>query len=183
MTLSIEGLSVSYRVPGGTVTALSDVSLAVAKGRTLAVVGESGSGKSTIAIAVMGLLASEARIAAGRILYEGTDLLRLKPEARRHLRGARIALVFQDPFSVLNPALRVGEQVGEGLVHHKGFAREAALTRAIELLREVGIAEAAAVANTYPHELSGGMRQRALIAGALAAKPDFLILDEPTTAL
>ena len=183
MTLAVEGLTVSYSVPGGTVSALSDVSLAVPRGRTLAVVGESGSGKSTIALAVMGLLASEARIAAGRILYEGTDLLRLAPEARRRLRGARIALVFQDPFSALNPALRIGGQVGEGLVHHKDFTREAALTRAIELLREVGIAEAAAVANAYPHELSGGMRQRALIAGALAAEPDFLILDEPTTAL
>ncbi|HZT50003.1 MAG TPA: ABC transporter ATP-binding protein [Hyphomicrobiaceae bacterium] len=183
MTLSIEGLTVGYRVPGGIVTALSDVSLSVPKGRTLAVVGESGSGKSTVALAVMGLLASEAHIPAGRILYEGTDLLGLEPEARRRLRGARIALVFQDPFSVLNPALRIGEQVGEGLVHHKGFGKEAALARAIELLREVGIADAAAVANAYPHELSGGMRQRALIAGALAAEPDFLILDEPTTAL
>jgi peptide/nickel transport system ATP-binding protein len=183
MTLSIEGLTITYRVPGGTVSALSNVSLSVAKGRTLAVVGESGSGKSTVALAVMGLLASEAQIPAGRILYEGTDLLTLPPDARRHLRGARIALVFQDPFSVLNPSLRVGEQVGEGLVYHKGMTKEAALARAIELLVEVGIAEAAAVANAYPHELSGGMRQRALIAGALAAEPDFLILDEPTTAL
>src|SRR5262245_6903973 len=156
MTLSIEGLTISYRVPGGTVMALSNVSLSVPKGRTLAVVGESGSGKSTIALAVMGLLASEAEIPGGRILYEGTDLLRLKPEARRLLRGARIALVFQDPFSVLNPSLRVGEQVGEGLVHHKGFSKKAALVRAIELLHEVGIADAAAVANAYPHELSGG---------------------------
>jgi len=183
MTLSIEGLTVSYRVPGGTVTALSDVSLSVPKGRTLAVVGESGSGKSTIALAVMGLLASEAQILAGRILYEGTDLLGLEPNARRQLRGARIALIFQDPFSVFNPSLRVGEQVGEGLIHHKGFSKKAALLRAIDLLHEVGIDDAAAVANAYPHELSGGMRQRALIAGALAAEPDFLILDEPTTAL
>lgn len=183
MILAIEGLTVSYSVPGGVVTALSDVSLCVAKGRTLAVVGESGSGKSTVALAVMGLLASEAQVPAGRILFEGTDLLRLKPEARRHMRGARIALVFQDPFSVLNPSLRIGEQVGEGLVHHKGLSKKAALIRATELLREVGIADAAAVANAYPHELSGGMRQRALIAGALAAEPDFLILDEPTTAL
>jgi peptide/nickel transport system ATP-binding protein len=183
MTLSIEGLTISYRVPGGTVTALSDVSLSVPEGRTLAVVGESGSGKSTIALAVIGLLASEAHIPSGRILYQGADLLALAPEARRRLRGARIALVFQDPFSVLNPSLRVGEQVGEGLIYHKGLSRDAAFARAIELLREVGIAEAAAVAVAYPHQLSGGMRQRALIAGALAAEPDFLILDEPTTAL
>ena len=153
------------------------------KGRTLAVVGESGSGKSTLALAVMGLLASEAQIPTGRILYEGSNLLALAPEARRRLRGARIAVVFQDPFSVLNPSLRIAEQVGEGLVYHKGFSKPAALARATQLLHEVGIAEAAAVGNAYPHELSGGMRQRALIAGALAAEPDFLILDEPTTAL
>ena len=183
MTLSIEGLSISYRVPGGSVMALSQVSLRVRKARTLAVVGESGSGKSTVALAVMGLLASEAVVVAGRILYDGANLLAMSPEARRRLRGARLALVFQDPFSVLNPALKIAEQVGEGLIYHKGFSKQAARARAIELLREVGIAEAVAVGNAYPHELSGGMRQRALIAGALAAEPDFLILDEPTTAL
>src|SRR5215510_8227112 len=183
MTLSIEGLTISYRVPGGTITALSEVSLSVGKGRTLAVVGESGSGKSTLALAVMGLLASEAEVPGGRILYEGSDLLALSPEAHRRLRGVRIAVVCQDPFSVLNPSLRIAEQVGEGLVYHKGFSKQAALARATQLLHEVGIAEAAAVGNAYPHELSGGMRQRALIAGALAAEPDFLILDEPTTAL
>ena len=183
MTLWIEDLTICYRVPGGTITALSEVSLSVGKGRTLAVVGESGSGKSTLALAVMGLLASEAQVPTGRILYEGSNLLALAPEARRRLRGARIAVVFQDPFSVLNPSLRIAEQVGEGLVYHKGFSKPAALARATQLLHEVGIAEAAAVGNAYPHELSGGMRQRALIAGALAAEPDFLILDEPTTAL
>ncbi|MBL8699589.1 MAG: ABC transporter ATP-binding protein [Alphaproteobacteria bacterium] len=182
-TLSIAGLSITYRVPGGSVAALSDVSLDVARGRTLAVVGESGSGKSTVALAVMGLLPAEAAVAAGRVAFDGIDLLGLAPEARRRLRGRRMALVFQDPFSVLNPSLRVGEQIGEGLVVHRGMTPEAALARAVELLREVGIADAAAIAGAYPHELSGGMRQRALIAGALAAEPDLLILDEPTTAL
>src|SRR6476660_8341187 len=183
MTLAIEGLCIRYCAPGGDVTALSDVSLSVTKGRTLAVVGESGSGKSTIALAVMGLLPAEAQIVAGRIVFQGTDVLKLDGESRRKLRGARMAMVFQDPFSVLNPSLRVGEQIGEGLVQHRGLTRTAAHARAIELLGEVGISESAAVANAYPHERSGGMRQRALIAGALSAEPDLLILDEPTTAL
>ena len=183
MTLAIEGLTVRYRTPGGDVAALADVSLALAQRQTLAVVGESGSGKSTIALAVMGLLPAEAQVAAGRILFQGRDVLTLDRESRRKLRGAGMALVFQDPFSVLNPSMRVGAQIGEGLVYHRGLTREAALARAVELLREVGIADAQAVAGAYPHELSGGMRQRALIAGALAAEPDLLVLDEPTTAL
>jgi peptide/nickel transport system ATP-binding protein len=183
MTLAIEGLTVRYRTPGGDVTALADVSLSLAQRQTLAVVGESGSGKSTIALAVMGLLASEAQVAAGRIVFQGRDVLALDRESQRRLRGGGMALVFQDPFSVLNPSMRVGAQIGEGLVYHRGLTRDAALARAVELLHEVGIADAPAVAKAYPHELSGGMRQRALIAGALAAEPDLLVLDEPTTAL
>jgi peptide/nickel transport system ATP-binding protein len=183
MTLNVEGLTVRYRTAGGDVMALADVSLAVAQHRTLAVVGESGSGKSTLALAIMGLLPQEARIAAGQVLFQGRDVLTLDRESRRKLRGAGMALVFQDPFSVLNPSLRVGAQIGEGLVAHRGLTRAAARACAIDLLREVGIAEARAVADAYPHELSGGMRQRALIAGALAAEPHLLILDEPTTAL
>lgn len=181
--LDIDDLTVRYRTAGGEIEALSSVSLQARKGSTLALVGESGSGKSTIALAAMGLLPAEAMVPSGRILFDGADILTMDSEARRHLRGSRIGLVFQDPFSVLNPSLRIGDQVGEGLVHHRGFTAERAFARAIELLDEVGIVKPDAVAKAYPHELSGGMRQRALIAGALASEPELLILDEPTTAL
>ncbi len=181
--LLIEDLTVRYRTPGGEIEALSSISLKARKGSTLALVGESGSGKSTVALAAMGLLPQEATIPSGRILFDGQDIMIMNAEERRRLRGSRIGLIFQDPFSVLNPSLRIGDQVGEGLVHHRGFSNERAFARAIELLDEVGIVKPEAVAKAYPHELSGGMRQRALIAGALASEPDLLILDEPTTAL
>jgi len=181
--LMIDDLTVLYRTPGGEIEALSSISLIAGKGSTLALVGESGSGKSTVALAAMGLLPQEAMIPSGRILFDGQDIITMSAEERRCLRGSRIGLVFQDPFSVLNPSLRVGDQVGEGLVHHRGFSPERAFARAIELLDEVGIVNPEAVAKAYSHELSGGMRQRALIAGALASEPDLLILDEPTTAL
>ncbi len=181
--LTVEDLTIRYRTPGGEIEALTSVSFNVARGSTLALVGESGSGKSTVALAAMGILPAEARIASGRILFAGQDLMALSTEQRRDIRGARMGLVFQDPFSVLNPSLRIGEQVGEGLVHKRGLTPKAALARAIELLDEVGIRQPDVVAQAYPHQLSGGMRQRALIAGALAAEPELLILDEPTTAL
>jgi peptide/nickel transport system ATP-binding protein len=181
--LLIDDLTVRYRTPGGEIEALSSISLKARKGSTLALVGESGSGKSTVALAAMGLLPQEATIPSGRILFDGQDIMIMNAEERRRLRGSRIGLIFQDPFSVLNPSLRIGDQVGEGLVHHRGFSTERAFARAIELLDEVGIVKPEAVAKAYPHELSGGMRQRALIAGALASEPDLLILDEPTTAL
>jgi peptide/nickel transport system ATP-binding protein len=181
--LLIDNLTVRYRTPGGEIEALSSISLKARKDSTLALVGESGSGKSTVALAAMGLLPQEATIPSGRILFDGQDIMIMNAEERRRLRGSRIGLIFQDPFSVLNPSLRIGDQVGEGLVHHRGFSTERAFARAIELLDEVGIVKPEAVAKAYPHELSGGMRQRALIAGALASEPDLLILDEPTTAL
>jgi peptide/nickel transport system ATP-binding protein len=181
--LLIDDLTVRYRTPGGEIEALSSISLKARKDSTLALVGESGSGKSTVALAAMGLLPQEATIPSGRILFDGQDIMIMNAEERRRLRGSRIGLIFQDPFSVLNPSLRIGDQVGEGLVHHRGFSTKRAFARAIELLDEVGIVKPEAVAKAYPHELSGGMRQRALIAGVLASEPDLLILDEPTTAL
>ncbi|HEY0571848.1 MAG TPA: ABC transporter ATP-binding protein, partial [Enterovirga sp.] len=181
--LRIEDLTVRYRTAEGETEALSAISLQAERGATLALVGESGSGKSTVALAAMGLLPHEADIVSGRVLFDGRDIMAMGTEERRRLRGARMGLVFQDPFAVLNPSLRIGDQVGEGLVYHRGFAPERAFARAIELLDEVGIVAPEAVARAYPHELSGGMRQRALIAGALASEPDLLILDEPTTAL
>jgi len=181
--LTIDDLTVRYRTLGGEVEALTSVSLFARKGATLALVGESGSGKSTIALAAMGLLPSEAQVTSGRGLIGDDDILAMTQAERRRLRGTRVSLVFQDPFAVLNPSLRIGEQVGETLVHHRGFSKEKAHARAVALLDEVGIVDPAVVAHLYPHELSGGMRQRALIAGALAAEPEVLILDEPTTAL
>ncbi|MBI3710759.1 MAG: ABC transporter ATP-binding protein, partial [Proteobacteria bacterium] len=181
--LEVDGLSIRYATDRGPVHALSDVRLTLAEGAALGVVGESGSGKSTLALAILGLLGDEAAAPAGRILFRGADLLALSSEERRRLRGSKIGMVFQDPFTALNPALTIGEQIGEPLVYHRGATRAASLAAAVRLLDEVGIANAAAVARSYPHQLSGGMKQRAMIATALSCEPDLLILDEPTTAL
>ena len=181
--LRLDDFSVGYHTASGQIQALDRVSLEVAAGSTLALVGESGSGKSTVAVAAMGLLPPEARVTSGRVLYRDRDLAVMTPGELRQLRGARLGMVFQDPFSVLNPSLTIGAQVAEGLIHHLGLSDEAAARRVVELLDEVGIRNPAAIARAYPHELSGGMRQRVLIAGALAPEPELLILDEPTTAL
>ncbi len=183
MVLAVEHLTVRYRTPTGVITALDDVGFTIPRGAALGLVGESGSGKSTVALAVMGLLPGEARVEAGRIALHGADMLAMATAARRALRGPKLAMVFQDPFASLNPSLRIGDQIGEGLVHHRAMSREAALDAARGLLAEVGIADPASIARAYPHLLSGGMRQRALIASALACEPELLVLDEPTTAL
>ena len=181
--LSVRGLSVSYPTEGGWLRALDDVSFEVGKGRALGVVGESGSGKSTTALATLGLLAPEARIEQGEALFQGRSLFGLPDAERRALRGDRISIVFQDPFTSLNPALPVGMQIAEPLVLHKGMPESAALDEAKRLLAEVGITDPRAVSLAFPHQLSGGMKQRALIATALACGPDLMVLDEPTTAL
>jgi peptide/nickel transport system ATP-binding protein len=180
--LDVQGLTVRYAGEDGPVVAVRDVSFTLRPGQALGIVGESGSGKSSIAGAILDLLGPGARI-GGKILFEGLDLATVAPDARRAMLGSRIGSVFQDPFTALNPSLRVGRQIAEALVQHRAASTAAALRRAVELLAEMGIARPAEVARAYPHQLSGGMKQRALIAAALACEPSLLILDEPTTAL
>jgi peptide/nickel transport system ATP-binding protein len=181
--LQVEDLRVSYATAGGLVPAVRGVSLAVAPGEVVAVVGESGSGKSTLAHAVAGLLPGTGRIDAGRITLAEQDLTALSDRAWRAVRGRRIGLVPQDPGVALNPVQRIGAQVAEALTVHGLADRRSAPARAVELLTEAGLPDAAARARQYPHELSGGMRQRVLIAIAIAARPQLLVADEPTSAL
>ena len=182
--LEIENLSVEFRMPDGLIRAVNDVSFDVKRGEIVAVVGESGSGKSVTALAILRLVAEPpGRVAAGAVRLDGEDLLQLDSEAIRRIRGHRIGMVFQEPMTSLNPILSIGRQVTEAMQMHLGLTSGAALARAVELFRLVGIAEPERRLKQYPHHLSGGMRQRAMIAMALSCKPDLIIADEPTTAL
>ena len=182
--LRVEGLVTAFDTEGGVVRAVDGVDLTVEAGRTLGLVGESGCGKSVTALSIVGLLPRPAaRIEAGRILLDGTDLARADEATLHRIRGRHIGMVFQEPMTALNPVQRIGRQVGEALRLHRGLDARAALARAVELLRGVGIPDPELRVSEYPHQLSGGMRQRAMIATALACGPDLLIADEPTTAL
>jgi oligopeptide/dipeptide ABC transporter ATP-binding protein len=182
--LEVRNLTTSFATDAGTFNAVDGVSFSLEPGRTLGLVGESGCGKSVTALSIMGLVASPpGRIASGEILFEGADLLRLSPAAMRSVRGDRISMIFQEPMTSLNPAFTIGEQIVEGIVKHRGIGHEAAKRQAIEMLERVRMPSPAQRYDDYPHRLSGGMRQRAMIAMALALRPRLLIADEPTTAL
>jgi peptide/nickel transport system ATP-binding protein/oligopeptide transport system ATP-binding protein len=182
--LDVRGLKTVFRTRGGEVHAVNSVSFRLQKGELLGVVGESGSGKSVTMMSLIGLLPSPpAEVRAGEVLLNGTDILKITPEALRAVRGAKVGFVFQDPMTSLNPVFTVGDQITEPLRRHLKLSRTAAEARAVELLELVGIPDARSRLASYPHQFSGGMRQRVMIAIALACDPDVLIADEPTTAL
>jgi len=181
--LSVEDLHVRFSTRRGTVYAVNGLTFDIASGETLGIVGESGCGKSVTSLAVLGLLARNGRVSSGRALFEGQDLLRLNDRSLRRIRGREIAMIFQDPMTSLNPVLTIGRQLREPLHTHFGMNRKEAEARAAELIDRVGIPSASARLRDYPHQFSGGMRQRAMIAMALACRPKLLIADEPTTAL
>jgi ABC-type dipeptide/oligopeptide/nickel transport system ATPase component len=181
--LDVRNLTVTFAGPRSSVTAVDDVSFHIDTGETLGLVGESGSGKSVTAFSIVRLLQPPGRVTAGTITFDGRDLLRLSEPQMRAVRGARISLIFQEPMTALNPVMRVGDQIAEALVVHGLATPAAARARAIELLDAVRVHDAARRVRDYPHQLSGGMRQRVMIAVALACEPPLIIADEPTTAL
>ncbi len=182
--LEVRNLGVEFQTRGGTARVLENVHLHLQRGETLGLVGESGCGKSITALALMRLIPQPpGRITSGEILFEGRDLLQITSAQMRQVRGNRISMIFQEPMTSLNPAYSVGEQIMESVRLHQGLDERACLARAIDMLQAVSIPDAARRVHQYPHQFSGGMRQRVMIAMALACQPDVLIADEPTTAL
>jgi oligopeptide transport system ATP-binding protein len=181
--LSVEDLHVQFWTERGTIHAVNGISFDIAPGETLGIVGESGCGKSVTSLAILGILPRAGKVTGGTATFDGRDLLHLSDRQLRRVRGKEIAMIFQDPMTSLNPVLTIGRQIAETLETHLGMGGRAAERRAIELLDRVGIPTADKRVRDYPHQFSGGMRQRAMIAMALACKPKLLIADEPTTAL
>jgi oligopeptide transport system ATP-binding protein len=181
--LEVKNLSTHFFTRAGTIKAADDVSFNIERGSTLALVGESGSGKSVTSLSIMRLVPPPGRITAGEIMFNGRDLLRLSEEDVRRLRGREIAMIFQDPMTSLNPVYTVGDQIAEAIELHERVSKKRAWAGAVEMMTRVRIPDAERRASDYPHQLSGGMRQRVMIAMALSCKPKLLIADEPTTAL
>jgi peptide/nickel transport system ATP-binding protein len=181
--LSVEGLQTHFETGQGVLRAVDGVSFSIERGEVLGLVGESGCGKSVTSLSIMRLVPPPGRVAAGRVLFEGEDLLAKHAEAMRRVRGARIAMVFQEPMTSLNPVFSIGDQIASAILAHSGAGRREARTRTVEMLDLVQIPSARQRVRDFPHQLSGGLRQRAMIAMALASGPALLIADEPTTAL
>jgi peptide/nickel transport system ATP-binding protein len=181
--LEVKDLKVHFNTDDGVVKAVDGVSFSVQPGETLGIVGESGSGKSVSSLTVMGLVTSKQAQISGEVVFQGVDLLKLPSDEMRNIRGAKISMIFQDPMTSLHPFYRVGDQIAEAVRNHQDVSKKEAFGQAVEMLAKVNIPRPEERAKQYPHEFSGGMRQRAMIAMALALNPDLLIADEPTTAL
>ncbi len=183
MLMEIKNLKTEFKLKKGVVNAVNDVSFSIGKGEILAIVGESGSGKSVTALSIMGLVSEPGRITGGEILFRGNDLTKLPLNELQKIRGDQISMIFQEPMTSLNPVHRIKDQLMESIITHMKLSNKEALDHAVEMLRLVGIPSPEKRANDFPHQMSGGMRQRAMIAMALSCHPELLIADEPTTAL
>jgi len=181
--LQVTGLSTHFALPLGTLKVVDNLDLSVQEGETLAIVGESGCGKSMTALSIMRLVPPPGSIVSGEILFEGRDLRSFSDIEMQHVRGNKISIIFQEPMTSLNPVFRIGDQISEGILLHRKISKSEAKEAAVEMLNKVGIPSASSRYNDYPHQLSGGMRQRIMIAMALSCEPRLLIADEPTTAL
>lgn len=183
MLLEVKNLKTEFKLKNGVVTAVNDISFSIDKGKIVAIVGESGSGKSVTSLSIMGLLQEPGRITQGEIIFKGRDLLKMSKDEMRSVRGDQISMIFQEPMTSLNPVYRIKDQIIESIMTHMKVDKKEAFKRTLEMLETVGIPSATKRANDYPHQMSGGMRQRVMIAMALIGNPELLIADEPTTAL